>query len=418
MSSLTNAFVSIYIARELGAVQFGAFSLAYVTYAFVINASRGLGTDPLVVRFSGVDFPAWRRAVASASGTAALVGIAAAACVLGVAALADGTARLAFIALGVTLPGLLLQDSWRYAFFALGQGSRAFINDTIWAIVLVPALIALRMTGHADVFSFVLAWGAAANVAAAAGSVQARLLPRLSGAWQWMVSHRDLGPRYLAENTTNSVAAQLRVYGVGFILGLASVGYVQASTTLMGPFLVVLMGMSLVTVPEAADVLRRSPRQLRKLCMLIAAGLTIASLGWGAALLIALPRGLGSLLLRGLWRPTYPLVLPATLSIAAACVIAGASAGLRALGASRRSLSAQIITSVAYVVASLIGAYADGAVGAVDGTAVAVWLGTLAWWWQLHAAMQESSTGRAAGARQEGERYDGGASVEHRASSL
>lgn len=60
-------------------------------------------------------------------------------------------------------------------------------------------------------------------------------------------------------------AAQLRVYGVGLILGLASVGYVQASTTLMGPFLVILMGMSLVTAPEAADVLRRSPRQLRKL---------------------------------------------------------------------------------------------------------------------------------------------------------
>ena len=32
VSSVTNFAVSIYVVRELGAVQFGAFSLAYVTY--------------------------------------------------------------------------------------------------------------------------------------------------------------------------------------------------------------------------------------------------------------------------------------------------------------------------------------------------------------------------------------------------
>ena len=32
VSSLTNFAVNIYIARELGAVEYGAFSLAYVTY--------------------------------------------------------------------------------------------------------------------------------------------------------------------------------------------------------------------------------------------------------------------------------------------------------------------------------------------------------------------------------------------------
>jgi O-antigen/teichoic acid export membrane protein len=57
VSSLTNFAVSIYVARTLGAEKFGAFSLAYVTYAFALNASRGLGTDPLMVRFSGTDVP-------------------------------------------------------------------------------------------------------------------------------------------------------------------------------------------------------------------------------------------------------------------------------------------------------------------------------------------------------------------------
>ena len=41
MCSLTNFLLSVYVARSLGAAQFGAFSLAYVTYGFAINVSRG-----------------------------------------------------------------------------------------------------------------------------------------------------------------------------------------------------------------------------------------------------------------------------------------------------------------------------------------------------------------------------------------
>ena len=122
VSSLTNFAVSIYVARTLGAAQFGAFSLAYVTYGFALNASRGLSTDPLMVRFSGTDLPTWRRAVATCTGTAAIVGLIAGLFVLGAAALISGTAGAAFLALGLTLPGLMLQDSWRYSFFALGRG--------------------------------------------------------------------------------------------------------------------------------------------------------------------------------------------------------------------------------------------------------------------------------------------------------
>ena len=111
VSSLTNFAVNIVIARELGAVQYGAFALAYVTYGFALQASRGLATDPLLVRFSGTDVPTWRRAVASCTGTATVTGLATGICVLAAAAVLGGPTRLAFLALGLTLPALLLQDS-------------------------------------------------------------------------------------------------------------------------------------------------------------------------------------------------------------------------------------------------------------------------------------------------------------------
>ena len=57
MSSLTNFLLSIYVVRTLGAAQFGAFSLAYVTYGLAINASRGLSIEPLLIRFGATCRP-------------------------------------------------------------------------------------------------------------------------------------------------------------------------------------------------------------------------------------------------------------------------------------------------------------------------------------------------------------------------
>jgi O-antigen/teichoic acid export membrane protein len=390
VSSLTNFAVSIYVVHVLGAVQFGAFSLAYVTYAFALTASRGLATDPLMVRFSGTDLPTWKRAVARCTGTAAVVGFAIGACVLTAAILLGGAVRGAFLALGLTLPGLLLQDSWRYSFFALGRGSQAFINDSIWAVALLPALVFLRVTSTTSVFWYVFAWGAAAAVGAVAGLLQARVVPRLSASLEWLWKHRDLGPRYLAEGATFSAATQLRTYGIGLILGLATVGIVQAVATLMGPITILFLGMSLVAIPEAARILRRSPRRLPLFCLLITGGLTAVGIAWVLVLLVVLPRGLGNWLIGPIWRQAYHLVIPQALFSIGTIAGLGAGVGLHALGAARRSLWAMILTSCLFLSLSLAGAAAGGATGTVSGSAVAAWIGSLIVWWQLVAALRES----------------------------
>lgn len=390
VSSLTNFAVSLYVAHSLGPTQFGAFSLAYVTYAFVLNASRGLATDPLLVRFSGAELSAWRRAVTSCTGTALGTGVLAGLGMLGAAALLHGTSRVAFLAIGLTMPGLMLQDSWRYAFFALGRGGQAFLNDTIWALVMVPGLLYLRVSHNEDVFWFILVWGSAATVAAVAGQWQARVVPRLADAWKWVSQHRDLAFRYLAVNTSSSGSAQLRAYGIGALVGLAAVGYVQAANLLMGPFLVVLMGISLVTVPEAARVLRNSPQHLRLYCLLLSCGVAVAALAWSGAIFVLLPRGLGELVLRSLWRPTYPLVLPLTVAIMAQCFVDGAAAGLRALGSASRNVRAQLIQSAVYVGCALLGAARYGAFGAVCGGAAATVFAAVLWWWHLRSALREA----------------------------
>jgi O-antigen/teichoic acid export membrane protein len=366
-----------------------------VTYSFALNGSRGLATDPLMVRYSGTDVGKWRRATASCTGTATLTGLVTGVCVLLAALVMSGAPRLAFLALGLTLPGLLLQDSWRFSFFALGRGGHAFLNDTVWAVVLFPALIVLKKTGHATLFSFVLVWGLSACVAALVGPLQARVLPRLQDGLAWVFRHRDLGFRYMAEGISSSGSTQLRNYGIGLILGLAALGYVQAVSTLMGPFLVVFFGMGLVTLPEAARQLRRSQRHLAIFCLLISVGLCVLGIGWSTLLLVVLPKGLGYRVLGSLWRPTYPLIVPFTFFIIGTCISAGAGVGLHALGAARRSLRAMLVYSGLYVVLCLIGAGVDGAIGTVYGCAVAGGAGAVVFWVELRAELRSRAAGRA-----------------------
>nr|WP_208036455.1 hypothetical protein [Streptomyces cyanogenus] len=385
-SSMSNFVVGIYVARSLGVTAFGVFSLAWVTYGVVLNVSRGLATDPLVVRFSGVPDASWRAAVVRSSGTALGVGAAVGAVCVAVGPALGGRVGPAFVCLGVTLPGLLLQDAWRFSFFAAGAGRKAFVNDLVWGVALVPAMVVAARVG--SVAAFVLAWGASAAVAAAYGCLQSGVRPRPAGARGWLREQRDLGYRYLVENVSLSGASQLRAYGLGAIVGVGAVGAVRGAELLMGPFLAVLMGLSLVTVPEAARVLRQAPHRLGMFCLLLGGGQAAAALVWGSALLLV-PDRLGELVLGSVWHSAARLVVPITLGVAGAGLGTGAAAGLRALGAARRSLRCQLFASACYVGGGLGGAAAAGTVGSAWGVAAATVSGSAVWWLHLRSALRE-----------------------------
>ncbi|MFC6156378.1 MATE family efflux transporter [Kribbella jiaozuonensis] len=387
VTSLVSFLVGVVVARQLGALEFGAFSLAWVTYGVVLNISRGLATDPLAVRFSGLERPVWRTAVAKSSGMAIVVGLGAGVICALVGLLLGGHAGKAFIALGIVLPGLMLQDSWRFAFFASGQGGKAFVSDITWALGLVPLLYLASQ--NASVIRFVLAWGGAGIFAALVSGLQAGVLPRPALARRWLSEHKDLSLRYLTENLTLSGAYQLRIYGLGAFAGVAAVGTVRGAEMLLGPFFIVLSGIGLVAVPEAARVLRRSVRALPIFCLALGGAQAMAALAWGLLLLFALPDAWGHALLGEVWLTASALVLPATLSVACAGFNTGAAAGLRALGIARRSLKAQLCASAFYLVGGVLGGALDGARGSAWGAACATFAAAFVWWYTLRIGVRE-----------------------------
>jgi len=389
VSSLGNFAMGLLVARSLGPELFGAFTLAYVTYGVVLNASRGLATDPLLVRHSGGQTPEWRQAVAGATATGWLVGMAAGAVCLVVGLVLPHEVGWGFVALGVMLPGLMLQDSWRFAFFSVGRPSQAVLNDSVWAVLQLALLGALFATDTANVATCVLAFGGAGLASAALGLLQTRIRPRPSSAPGYVRAHLDLGGRYVVENIAISGARQVRFVVLGGIVGLGAVGDVRAAEMLMGPFLVILMGMSQVAVPEAAHVLRTAPQRLGRFCLAFGSLQALAAALWGALMFVVLPWHLGDLLLGSLWQPAAALLPWVIAGMVAGGFEIGAAAGVRALGAARRSLRAQLTFSFLYLTGGTVGALVDGARGTCIGVAIATAIGAVVWWYQLQRARAE-----------------------------
>jgi O-antigen/teichoic acid export membrane protein len=389
VSSLGNFAMGLLVARSLGSELFGAFTLAYVTYGVVLNASRGLATDPLLVRHSGAPTPEWRRAVSAATATGWLVGMVAGSVCVVVGLVLPRPVGWGFVALGVTLPGLMVQDAWRFAFFSVGRPVKAVVNDGVWTLLQLVILGALFATDTASVATCVLAFGGAGLASAALGLVQTGIRPRLASAPGFVRANLDLGGRYLVENVAISGARQVRFVLLGGIVSLGAVGDVRAAEMLMGPFLVILMGMSQVAVPEAAQVLRTAPQRLGRFCLAFGSLQALAAALWGGVMLILLPLHLGDVLLESLWHPAASLLPLVIAGMIAGGFEVGAAAGVRALGAARRSLRAQLTFSFLYLVGGTLGAWLDGARGTCLGVAIATAIGAMVWWYQLQRARAE-----------------------------
>jgi O-antigen/teichoic acid export membrane protein len=389
LSSATNFLLSLLVARTVGSRELGAFSMVYATFTFSLGAVRAIAGELLVVRYSAVPVNQWREGVERAAGTALTGGMA-----IGLGCLVAGVAvgepsRTLFAVVGLSLPFLLVQDVWRFAFFARRHGSAAFLNDLVWAAVLFAAFGALR---HADVSSialFTFAWAAAGSVATIVGVLQLKVLPSgPSAAANWLRSHRDIAPRFLAEFAVGTGVTSFTLFVIGGIAGLGELGHLRAGEIALGPLNVLFLGAGLVATAEGVRLLAESPRKLVLGSGWLSLTIMACVLAWGAVVLLA-PRNIGQVLLRANWDDARALLPPLLVALAGYASGFGAWTGLRSLAAARRSLRAKCIDGSLTLVFGVTGAYLAGARGVAWGYAVSGWLKSLNAWWQFSRALRE-----------------------------
>ena len=382
-SSLTNFLLSIIVARNVSTEEFGAFTLAFATYTIVLTISRALTSEPLTVRYSNTTTDNWKSATAAATGTALTLGAAVGGAVAIVGLVIGGSVGMSLVVLGASFPGLLLQDAWRYAFFAGRRGHSAMANDMVWAVVLF-ALLALVMHSDLNAVGALLIWSAGALVAALYGMRQAGVFPSPSKPLHWWREHWDLIPRMTAEAVVLSASAPLTLFVITGVVGITATGIIRGGQVLLNAVNILNQGLRLSSIPTATRIAARSRRSLLKFCAGLAGGLAVSCLAWTTVLLL-LPSNLGEALLGETWSGARTVILPLGLMNAFLGLQAGAAVGLRALAVMKRSLTSRTLSASATVGCGLIGSLTGGVTGAAWGMCAGGAIGAVAWWGQFLA---------------------------------
>ncbi|MFD9165628.1 hypothetical protein ACFVZ8_27135 [Streptomyces sp. NPDC059558] len=373
-SSATNILVLVLAARLSSAAGFADFSMVYVTFSVLLGLNMAYVGQSLVLA-KGEQLGAECR---SAVGFTAAASTAVGALLLVTGLALAGATGTAFLALGLVLPLVLLQDGLRYCFSALRAPERALAADAL-RLVCVVAALAVQPEG-ASAGRLVLAWGLSALPALGLGLWLLR--PYVRGARADLrpyLRRGHLGQRFVVEFAVGNGSSQLAVLGLGVFATPLAVGALRGATTLFGP-LNVLFNSANAFGPPVLGRLGGKRATVRATAVL---GLVLAAVGAGwAAALYLLPDRLGRELLGDTWADASAL-LPAT---GAQYAVMGlgtcALLTLRVL-APKATLSLQVVFSLLSV-GLLLGGYAVwGVAGAAWGLAAGSALKALAAWWRV-----------------------------------
>ncbi len=377
VSSTSNFALGLIAARMLAPDDFGAFGLGFMTYLFCLNVVRALCSDPLVVRHSAAAASERTAAIPGELGAVALLSVVAGGACLVAGALLPGAVGVAFFAFGVALPGTLVQDAWRYIFFAEAQPRKAAINDIVWAAAQILAMAAVILSGNASLFTLTVSWGAAAWAAALFGFVQSPLRPSLGAARGWFRTNIDLGLRYVGDTLAIFGTGLVGSFGLGLFAGLSAVAAIRAGQIVLGPLSFLFLGGWIVIVPEGARLRARQPTRLPRGLDAYSVLLAIVSVAYLGATLVLLRGDLGYSLLGDNWPGARAVLVPTGLLFTFNGLAAGGMAGLRILGAAGDALTARVLVAAVTLVATLGGAVLGGAFGFALGGAISAAVGAL-----------------------------------------
>ncbi|MFD8987556.1 hypothetical protein ACFVZ4_05755 [Streptomyces goshikiensis] len=370
-SSATNILVLVLAARLSSAAAFADFSMVYVAFSVLLGLNMAYVGQTVVLEKGERLGAVCRSAVAFTGVASAVVGAALA----GLGLLLPGPAGWAFLALGLVLPLVLVQDGLRYCFSALRTPERALAADALRLVCVVPAL--LVQPEGASAGRLVLVWGVSALPALALGLWLLR--PYVRGAVADLTPYLrrgHLGQRFVIEFAVGNGSSQLAVLGLGLFATPLAVGALRGATTLFGPLNVLFNSANAFGPPVVGRA--SGKRGVVRLTLLMGSALAVLGGAW-AAVLYALPGRLGRQLLGDTWDAAAAL-LPAT---GAQYAVMGlgtcALLTLRVLNP-KATLSLQVVFSLLSV-ALLLGGYAAfGVTGAAWGLAAGSALKAAAAW--------------------------------------
>lgn len=393
VSSLSNAAVTIVVARSVPADAFGRFAIAFTLSLLVLSAVRQLVNAPFLLMSSASTGAAFRREAREAGGAAVTWGVLLGAPVALCGLLLGGTLGAAVVAAGVTLPLLFWQDVLRYVGQAAGRPQDAALSDTVWLAALAVALGVLVGTGETTAWVYVAAWSGTAAVAAAVATARLGWLPALHGGLRWTWDRRDTSRWLLLEILAAYGSVQVVVLVVAALAGTAAAGAWRGVQTLLGPVNVLGMAARSFLVPELVRRPDLAPSVRLRAAAALSGVLVVANLGYGGVLL-ALPQDVGEQVLGETWTAARTVLLPLTVWSAAVGVSLGPLAVLQTLGRTRAAAGVSLLLAPLLLVAALVGLLLGGSVAAAYGVMAAQLAVAPVWWVTMRRAVADAARAR------------------------
>jgi O-antigen/teichoic acid export membrane protein len=261
IAAAASLLLQIVAARSLGAAGYGSFTLLFGALVLLAGVHSGFVGDARTV-LDRSD-PAIRDALA----TSQIVFVLAATVLAGAGAWASGLTGVGGSALFALLTGVwLFEDAGRRLFMTRLEFWRLVVNDIVYLVVSVGALLALRLgTGELTLEALLLAMtlGALAAVTDAAfalpsselrfGRSTAAGLRTVARFASWRSAHAGIRP----------LATLLLRTLVSVLASAAALGQLEAARLAVAPIMIVVNGLGFVLLARYSVRARKSDRSTR-----------------------------------------------------------------------------------------------------------------------------------------------------------
>ena len=384
-SSATNFGAAALAAGLLTEAGFGAWSVAFAVYLVALAAVRAGASDVYVLGHSAHDTSTRQLTAAHATRASAWIATCAGTftCLYAIT-VADGPTRSSLLAVGLSMPGLLLHDTMRQVAIAESRTLAALASDCAWLVATTAGLMVLRIQNIQTVAGAVLCWSIPPAIAAFL--LRGHAPTSTSQTLSWLRMHRSLIRRLGIEAIVLTVSSSgMLILLTAWNANLEQTGALRGAQVLMGP----------AAIMAAAAGLYLRPRLVRQL----AAGKSIdrtlvaqSMLGLGATMVVLVaalltPDAIGTRIFGSTWAGAQDVVTIVSLGFFGVALASGPVSGLRASQRLDPLIMYRVFAAAVVLIATYIGGRALNENGAIVGFGCGNILAAMASWYVLRRVL-------------------------------
>lgn len=287
------------------------------------------------------------------------------------AILVRGELGLVLLVAGISLPGICVFDSLRFANFARQTVRKSIELDVAWFGLSVGAIGGSSILGFGSAPLYFFFWAAAPSVIVLYRLASGALRLGSAGGIDWLQEHWGLGLTFVLDALGSAGVIQFLVLASPMVLGPDGAGVVRIQFLVLGPIGVVFAGLYPVLLPMMRRLVERRDTRVLPISLGVSTGM-ISIAGCWMALLVASP-ALMSRLIGENWIAAEEHIVIAGVAYTGGAFGAGAIIGLRAHLMQKRIAKIRLGFLPASVALAAIAGLVWGTAGFFAGWGVSQW---------------------------------------------